>query len=125
MLAIGMITWWYTTGWAEFVHKMWINIGLLADRFSIVSLLKTLFAPFRQLDAAHSEHASISERFQNLIGSLISRLIGAVVRIILIIVGVILIILEFAIGIICIIVWPIIPLLPIVGVVVAISGVLI
>lgn len=83
-----------------------------ADFFSIGSLARTLFAPFRQISA----HAGFLDR-------LISRCVGAVTRFFIIVFGVVAIIVEAILGLILIIIWPLIPLLPFGCVVLTVMGV--
>ena len=83
-----------------------------ADFFSIGSLTRTLFAPFRQISA----HAGFLDR-------LISRCVGAVTRFFIIIFGIIAISVEAILGLLLVIVWPAIPLLPIGCVVLTMMGV--
>lgn len=101
MLIVSLLSWWYGDGWVNFIHEFSQALRNTIDFFSISSLFKTLFAPFRQISA----HGGFLDR-------LISRFIGSIVRFFLIIFGLIAIILETMIGVIMIILWPLIPLTP-------------
>lgn len=88
------------------------------------SLLHTLFKPYRQISAetANAE-ASLEMRFHMFTDRLVSRIVGFFSRLVLLIAGTILIIIG---GIICfalIILWPLIPFTPIIGIVLTILGV--
>ena len=81
------------------------------DFFSIASLFRTLFSPFRQISA----HGGFTDR-------LISRLIGTVVRFFLIIFGVIAIVFLGIFGVLMILIWPLIPLIPVACVILMMAG---
>ncbi len=86
----------------------------VADTFSIGLLIKTLFAPFRQISA--DEDAKNNGGLANvIIDKLVSRLIGCVMRTVMIIVGTVTLILLAIISLIRLIAWPLLPIAPIVG----------
>ena len=119
-----MILWWYTSGWGVFIRKLGGFLSSVTDFFSMDSLVRTLFKPFRQISAeAASEHASLDIRFHMFLDRLVSRIIGFFSRLILLITGTILIILGGVLSLILIILWPVLPLTPIAGVVLAAIGV--
>lgn len=125
MLALNIIEWWYVRGWMLFVQNLRQKLHNDADFFSIGLLFRTLFEPFRQI-SANSEAASedLPGRLSVFFDKLLSRVIGAVVRTIIIFVGILLMILEAIFGLILIILWPAVPFLPILGIVFSITGVL-
>ena len=89
------------------------------------SLFRTLFKPFRQISAeSASANSSIDLKFQMFLDRLISRTVGFFSRLILILVGVILMICGGVLGLVLIVLWPIIPLLPIGGILLTILGVI-
>lgn len=120
LLALSFLEWWYSRGWAIYFEGFRARIRNSADFFSIGLLLKTLFQPFRQISANESdENRGIDAHFQIIIDKLISRLIGAIVRICIIVAGLILMTIEIIGGIALGILWPFVPLLPIAGIVVS------
>lgn len=126
MATFEMLTWWYAHGWAIFIKKLGNWLSSVTDFFSMDSLLRTLFKPYRQISAESAgESASLDLKFHMFLDRLISRLIGFFSRLVLLIIGIVLIILGGLFSLILIILWPIIPLLPIVGIVLSIMGVLI
>ena len=89
------------------------------------SLIRTLFKPFRQISAeSANDTASLDIKFHMFLDRLISRLVGFFSRIVLLLAGVLIIIFGGIISLILIILWPIIPALPIVGVILAVIGVI-
>lgn len=98
------------------------KLGNAMDFFSLGLLLKTLFEPFKQISGGTVE-GSPDARFQAFLDRLFSRVIGAVVRIGLLFVGVLIVALELVAGVALIVAWPIIPLLPIIGLALTLGGV--
>lgn len=121
MLAVNILQWWYIEGWRIFASKIFGKIKDIADFFSIGSLVKTLFAPYRQI-AAGSVDGALDERFSAAIDKLVSRIVGAVTRIFIILAGLIVMLLMVIFGIIGIIIWPVLPLLPIICIILTAAG---
>ncbi len=121
MFLVGLFSWWYGGGWRARLGAMARRFEATTDFFSITLLLQTLFAPFRQISAGQAS-GSLGTQARAFVDRTISRLIGAVARIGMIIIGSIAIIFQTIIGLCMLLIWPIIPLLPVVGVVMAIIG---
>ena len=102
MFIVGMLSWWYSAGWKRCLLNVVDNLAGLYDYFSFELLIKTLFSPF--------------------LDRLISRLIGAFIRLIVIIIGTLTLVVASVIGLVRIVLWPIVPWLPIVGLAVALTG---
>lgn len=111
MLTVSMIQWWYTRGWKNTSSKLSNRLKNAADFFSIGLLVGNMFAPFRQISAgeASTPNMWLSVFFDKLL----SRIIGAVVRLLLLIVGIITIILQAVSGVLLVLIWPFIPLAPV------------
>lgn len=119
-----MFLWWYARGWLVFIRKVRGFMLNITDFFSMDSLIRTLFKPFRQISAeSASVDSSLDLKFQMFIDRLVSRAIGFCTRLILLIVGCILIVFGGIVSLILIILWPLIPLLPIVGIILCVMGV--
>lgn len=124
MLAVSFLQWWYSRGWGIFLQGFRERMRNLADFFSIGLLLRTLFQPFRQISANETgETGGLEGALVAFFDKLLSRFIGFLVRTGLIVMGVVAILLQFVIGVALVIIWPIIPFLPIAGIVVSITGV--
>ena len=120
MVIASLIRWWYSEGWAQQLTKVRWAFIRMSDRFSIGLLIRTLFAPFRQISA--DEDARTDGGLANvLIDKLVSRLIGCVMRAIMIIVGTVTLILLAVASLIRLVAWPLMPIAPVVGMVVMIS----
>lgn len=121
MLPVSIIQWWYTRGWKITSSKLSDRLKNAADFFSIRLLVGNLFAPFRQISAGETSasNAWLSVFFDKLL----SRVIGAFIRFLLLIVGIVTIILQAVGGVLLVLVWPLIPLTPVVCVILALMQV--
>ncbi len=122
MLAIGLFSWWYIDGYKLFAQKLWTKLGDTIDLFSIGSLLKTLFAPYRQI-AANEGGDSIDAKILAFIDRLVSRMVGGVARLGIVLFGIVTILLQAIGSILSLMVWPILPITPIIFVMLAVTGV--
>lgn len=95
-------------------------VGLL-DYFSIDLLIRTLFAPFRQISAG-SVSGPIGEQLRAWADRTISRVIGFIVRTIVIVVGCLAIIAQTVLSLVYAFLWLTMPLLPIVGLAMMLIG---
>ncbi len=121
-----MFFWWYSHGWQVFITKIRTWLSGVTDFFSMDSLVRTLFKPYRQISAeSASGTASLDLKFHMFLDRLVSRLIGFISRLILLIIGTVIIIIGSLLSLILIILWPVIPLLPIAGIILSIAGVVI
>ncbi len=114
MFVIGILGWWYSRGWALRVAKVKDGLSGLMDYFSIDLLLKTLFSPFRQISAG-KVRGPLGVQMRAFFDRLTSRMIGAMVRLTMIIVGSLALIFYGLFSLLMLIIWAVIPLLPIIG----------
>lgn len=123
MVITKIFFWWYSDGWRAFITKMRTTLSNITDFFSMGSLLRTLFKPFRQISAESSTNSSsLDAKFHSMIDKLISRIVGFLSRLILLFAGSIIIIFGGIFSLMLIILWPFIPLLPIVGIILSVIG---
>ena len=119
-----MFLWWYSSGWKVFVGKLKTALSSITDFFSMGSLVRTLFKPYRQISAEVArDGASLDIKFHMFLDRLISRIVGFFSRLTLLFAGIIIIIFGGIFSLILIILWPIIPLLPVVGIILTAIGV--
>lgn len=121
MLIVGMLTWWYGAGWRRQFGLVQEHADSLMDYFSIGLLGRTLFAPFRQISAG-SVDGPLGVKLHAFFDKLISRVIGAVVRLIVIGIGTVSICLYLLVGYAAAALWAVVPALPLIGIVLAITG---
>lgn len=124
LLVVQLLRWWYTDGWARKARGVQARIDGALDYFSINLLFKTLFSPFRQISAGRVD-GPLNIKLRAFVDRLFSRVIGAVVRTLIIFIGLITILLVVVIGLVWLLVWSLMPLLPILGVYLSINGVLV
>ena len=119
MVITSLLSWWYVEGWREQLTRIKWAFIRMADRFSIGLLIKTLFAPFRQISADEQDRGNNLATV--ITDKLVSRLIGCFMRTIMIIVGTITLILLAIVSAIRMLMWPLLPVLPIVGVILMVA----
>lgn len=114
MFVVGLLGWWYSAGWRDRIRMIGERLAKSYDLFSLDLLIKTLFSPFRQISAG-KVRGSFAVQIQAFFDRLLSRLIGAFVRTIILIIGSLWITILAIIGLIESLIWLFVPLLPIVG----------
>jgi len=114
-----MISWWYSQGWGIFIGKVFEKMRGTVDFFSFSTIFRTLFAPFKQFSANEAGGSRLSAAFDKLF----SRIMGFIVRVGILIVGVVVLILQSIVSLVSIIVWPILPAAPFLGIILTIMGV--
>ena len=124
MAIFEMLTWWYAHGWRVFARKLRVFLTNITDFFSMSSLVRTLFKPYRQISAdSAGANSSLDLKFHMFLDRLVSRFIGFFSRLILLITGTIIIIIGSVASLLLIILWPIVPLFPAAGIILTIVGV--
>lgn len=121
MFIVGLLSWWYGAGWRQRFSILQERLANTMDYFSIDLLAKTLFAPFRQISAGQV-NGSLSVKMHAFFDRLVSRTIGAMIRSTMIVVGLGVIFVHSFVGLVTFIAWAFIPLLPLIGILLAISG---
>ncbi len=105
---VAFVQWWYGPGWRDSADRLSARIHKTYLTFSVPILLRTLFAPWRRITTVAG--SSIQDKFRAGIDNLISRVIGLIMR--LIVLGIAsFMIAAFAIfGGLILIFWPVLPL---------------
>lgn len=114
MIIVGIFGWWYGAGFGQRLRGAAHRLLRAYDFFSIDLLLATLLAPFRQISAG-AVQGGLGVQFRAAIDQLVSRLIGAFVRLIMIIIGIVWLLITLLIALVEIVLWALVPLLPLVG----------
>ena len=122
MLFVSLLRWWYGLGWLDQLKLVRDRFDRTADFFSIELSLRTLFKPFRQIDAEGVGKAPLPVVLRAWFDQLFSRVFGAVIRSIMIVIGSVVILGEAILGGIRLAVWPLVPLLPLVALPFALTG---
>lgn len=120
-----MFLWWYAHGWSVFLRKIKSTLANITDFFSMSSLIRTLFQPFRQISSEQAgSDSSLELKFHMFIDRLVSRFVGFFSRLILLLAGCLIIIIGGIISLALLILWPLIPIAPVAGIILTIIGVI-
>ena len=122
LLVTELLRWWYGDGWRHRAQLIMNRLDGTIDYFSMDLLLKTLFSPFRQISAGKVD-GPLGVQMRALIDRLFSRVIGAFIRLSILLIGSVTIALQITIGFIVLVLWAVIPFLPIIGCFMTLSGV--
>lgn len=107
---ITYFSWWYGTE----LKFLWQAIGTMIAKiysfFSISLLIKTLFDPWKR-DVVSAENLSINDRFRLLIGNLVSRFVGFLIRFVTILIGLFFTLAFALLMIVFLVVWLFLPII--------------
>jgi len=107
---------WHFYEMPEFLLGVWKNYILFAlNYFSLPLLLKSLFAPWRKYKWNYPKGLNIAEFFNTLISNAFSRMLGAIMRLVLIITGILFQIFVIFAGLAIFLFWIFIPFIVIAG----------
>ena len=109
-------------GWLSLSRKIGGRVVGVLKFFSVGQLAVSLFAPFRQISAGRVQ-GPLGVQLRAWGDKQFSRVIGAIVRLILIAFGLLGALFYGVLGGIMVVLWPILPFMPIVGIVGMFSGV--
>ena len=123
MFIVGLLTWWYGAGWKRVSQILIDKLIVSEDFFSIDLLLGSLFAPFKQISASSGIDGNLQVKLQAWFDKQFSRFIGALIRLTLILVGSAWLILQVCVDVVILALWPLVPIAPIIGLVLALTGV--
>ena len=113
-----LILWfvWHFYEMPKFLLGVWKNYILFAlNYFSLPILLKSLFSPWRKYKWNYPKGFDVGEFFSTLISNAVSRILGALVRIVLIVIGIIFQIFVVIAGLIIFLLWILIPFIIVAG----------
>jgi hypothetical protein len=103
--------WHYVLAWADW-WRLYREVVLFTARFfSLATLVRTLFAPWRRLGEAYPEHFDPNAFFAALIVNTLMRGVGVLIRLILLFVGSCALLLVILAGLISMVVWLALPVL--------------
>lgn len=105
------ISWWYGAGWGGTVKQTSRHLADLSQNFSISILVKTLFAPWKQLDAFKGVNQTLGDQFHRSIDKTISRFVGFMVRSMTLFAAIISVLILLIFRLVWIALWPCLPLL--------------
>ncbi len=114
MLFADFLRWWYGQGWALRVRMLGDHMTNMVEYFSIGTLLKTLFSPWRQNITIARPDQSLQAKASAGVDNIISRFVGFFVRLFVLVAAVLTLILVLLFNLVYTIVWPLLPLSPII-----------
>lgn len=117
MFIVGLFGWWYGAGWKKVGSILLEKLAASEDFLSIGQLLGSLFAPFKQISATSSGRGTFQDKIREWADRQFSRVFGFIIRTILIVLGVVWLLVQGALYIGVFLLWPLIPLFPLVGIV--------
>lgn len=120
MIIADIVSWWYKVAWVQVLHDVQHRTSGVFQSFSVGLLARTLFAPFRQIDAG-GVRGPINIQLRAWFDRTFSRLFGAVLRSIVIFAGCITGLAVFVGGILWAVIWLVIPFAPILGIILAVA----
>ncbi len=101
----------------KFLFEVWNNyFNFAGNLFSVPLLLRTFFAPWRRYSWNYPKNFNIVEFFNTIISNIFSRILGAIMRLVLIITGILFQIFVVIAGLIIFIGWIILPFIVIFGI---------
>lgn len=121
MVIVGLLSWWYTIGWVQAAERIKHRLAGVLDYFSFELLAKSLFAPFRQISAG-KVNGPLQMQLRAWVDRTISRVIGAVIRTMVLLVGVVTLLLSVIGSVLYLVGWALLPLLPILGLTLMLTG---
>lgn len=122
MILLSVFSWWYGQGLKGQAGRISARLDRLIEFFSIGLLARTLFDPFKQIDANASADGSVNLKLHAWFDRLFSRIMGAIVRSFSIGIGLLCMFLVGVFGLVQLLVWPLVPFLPLIGLVMFIGG---
>lgn len=121
MLLPSFFSWWYGVGWLSLGRKVSGRIVGVLRFFSVGQLAGSLFAPFRQISAGRVQ-GPLGVQLRAWGDKQFSRVIGAIVRLMLIACGLLTAIFYVVAGVIMMFFWPLLPVLPLIGIILMLTG---
>ena len=121
LLLTSFFQWWYGDGWRRQAKMISSRIDGMTDFFSFSLLLKTLFAPYRQISAGKVD-GPLEVQLRALADRIFSRAVGAVVRLLILGIGSVALGTMVIYSFIYLLGWALSPLFPIVGLILALTG---
>ncbi len=106
---LDLLSWWYGSGWKGILSATRRRLDGLAEAFSIDTLLRTLFAPWKRVITYPG--AGLDGKLRAFGDNFISRCVGFVIRLFVLLAAAVSFVGLCLAGLLEIVVWPLVPLL--------------
>lgn len=113
-MIIVLFKWWYTDGWKHAFSAVLSRPHRVLEKFSVPILLGTLFEPWKQIKSYTGTGSPINDKFRVLFDNSFARTFGFFLRSNLIFIATIVAAVVFIVSFLLAILWPLLPLLPLV-----------
>ncbi len=105
----GYFLWHYTTAFKNITH-VWLNMLWFMNRlFSVPLLLRTLFSPWKRMTEDEKVGFNLERWAENVVANIMSRIVGAIVRLPIILLGIFALISTSIFGLLFYIFWVLAP----------------
>jgi len=95
----GYFLWHYTIAFKNIWH-IWMNIFWVTNRiFSLLLMFRTLFSPWKRIIETEGEKFDLEDWAERKVVNIMSRLVGAMVRLVLILIGLVSLMATLLLGI--------------------------
>ncbi|HET9412114.1 MAG TPA: hypothetical protein VFO38_04665 [Candidatus Saccharimonadales bacterium] len=121
MILATFFSWWYGVGWLSLGRKVSGRVVGVLRFFSVGQLATSLFAPFRQISAGRVQ-GPLGVQLRAWGDRQFSRVIGAIVRLMLIACGLAGALFYSITGLIMLVLWPVMPVMPLFGIILMATG---
>ena len=109
MIVVAFIRWWYGAGWQTLVKNVQHRSQRTIDSFSVPTLARTLFAPWKRI--VTDPGAGIDAKLRAISDNTVSRAVGFTVRLTVLLAAGASLGFMTVLGLIQILIWPLVPLL--------------
>lgn len=109
MIFVDLLIWWYGPGWLQMFRRINERTQRVASAFSIPTLLKTLFSPWRRIMTSGAK--GLDAQMRALLDNIVSRTVGFVVRMMVLTAAAFGTVGSFIYGVAVALVWPLVPIL--------------
>jgi hypothetical protein len=109
MLIFSLLSWWYGQGWVWIAKRSIGRIENALESFSVGILIRTMFAPWKQIVSQTGAQSAIGIKFRALIDNLVSRFVGFMVRLMVLFAALITVVALGLLGILIVLSWPMVP----------------
>jgi len=110
-ILVHYVWWHYTTAIADLVRNYLDLASWLENFFSLGHLSRNLFSPWRRLGEEYPEHFDLEAFFTALVVNTLMRLVGVVIRLVILLIGLVSVVLSFILFVIILGAWLAMPLI--------------